>query len=291
MTEPLRLMAILAHPDDESLGFGGALVRYSSEGVEVSVVMATRGQRGWTGDPDAYPGPDELGRIREGELREALAALGVTRLAFLDEMDGELDKTPITAMLERLTAEIRLVRPQVIITFGPDGAYGHPDHIAISNLTTSAVLAAADSTFTTTLGLDPFRVSKLYHRLWTAAEMDLFQSVFGRIMLDVDGVERSGLEWPDWAVAARLDTADYWWEVQTAVLSHRSQVPPSSVVAGLGPQELRELWGTQTFARAICTVPVKPGIEDDLFAGVRIEPANESEDPCSQQAGRLPASV
>src|SRR5687768_18053721 len=110
MTEPLRLMAILAHPDDESLGFGGALVRYSSEGVEVSVVMATRGQRGWTGDPDAYPGPDELGRIREGELREALAALGVTRLAFLDEMDGELDKTPITAMLERLTAEIRLVR-------------------------------------------------------------------------------------------------------------------------------------------------------------------------------------
>jgi LmbE family N-acetylglucosaminyl deacetylase len=292
MTEQLRLMAILAHPDDESLGFGGTLARYAAEGVEVSMVMATRGQRGWPGDPAAYPGPDELGRIREGELRAAIAALGVSRVAFLDEMDGELDKAATPAMLERLTAEIRFVRPQVIVTFGPDGAYGHPDHIAISSLTTSAVLAAADSTFTTTHGVEPFRVSKLYHRIWTAAEMSLFQSLFGQIGITIDGAKRGAFEWPEWAVAARLDTADYWWEVQTAALSHRSQIPAGSPLTGLSPQDLRVLWGTQTFARALCMVPVEPGLEDDLFVGVRIRPAEVVEDdPCGQQAGRLPASV
>src|SRR5437870_6668772 len=70
-TTPLRLMAILAHPDDESLGNGGTLARYAAEGVEVTLITATRGQRGWFGDPKDNPGLDGLGKIREAELRAA----------------------------------------------------------------------------------------------------------------------------------------------------------------------------------------------------------------------------
>src|SRR5688572_27240975 len=140
MNEPRRLMAVLAHPDDESLGFGGTLAKYAAEGVEVSLVLATRGERGWHGDPNADPGPVELGRIRECELRAAASVLDVREIVFLDELDGQLDRADMTKVAGRLVGEIRRIRPDVVVTFGPDGAYGHPDHIAISRLTTSAIV-------------------------------------------------------------------------------------------------------------------------------------------------------
>src|SRR5215475_4415058 len=94
----LRLMAVLAHPDDESLGTGGTLAKYAAEGVETSLVTATRGERGrFHGHPtDApeHPGFQELGRIREKELRGAVAALGIRDLALLDYEDQQLDRAP-----------------------------------------------------------------------------------------------------------------------------------------------------------------------------------------------------
>ena len=92
---PLRLMAILAHPDDESLGVGGTLAKYASEGVEVSLVTATRGQSGrYHGhrEPGKHPGAEQLGQIRESELRAAAAVLGVQRLTLLDYHDQALDR-------------------------------------------------------------------------------------------------------------------------------------------------------------------------------------------------------
>src|SRR5262245_54004629 len=129
---PRTLMGVLAHPDDEALGFGGTFAKYAAEGVETVLVTATRGERGWTGDPLAYPGAWELGRIRERELNRAAAALGIGRVTLLDEMDGELDRCDSALVVARIAAEIRRSRPDVVVTFGPDGAYGHPDHIAIS---------------------------------------------------------------------------------------------------------------------------------------------------------------
>src|SRR6266571_4968059 len=92
MLPPLKLMCILAHPDDESLALGGTLAQYASQGIETSLVVATRGERGWFGHPDEYPGEEALGRIRENELRDASRALGVSHLTFLDYLDGELDR-------------------------------------------------------------------------------------------------------------------------------------------------------------------------------------------------------
>ncbi len=145
---PLRLMAILAHPDDESLGVGGTLAKYAAEGVQTFLVTATRGQQGrFRGhrEPPEHPGAERLGEIRERELRAAAAVLGVTDVAVLDYQDKALDRVDAREAVEAIAAHIRRVQPQVVVTFGPDGAYGHPDHIAISQFTTAAIVASAAS--------------------------------------------------------------------------------------------------------------------------------------------------
>ena len=269
MNESLRLMAILAHPDDESLGLGGTLARYAAEGIHVALVTATRGERGWRGEPDADPGLTAVGQIREAELRSAATALGIDRLTFLDQIDGELAQAESGPVLARIVAEIRAFRPQVVVTFGPDGAYGHPDHIAISQLATSAVVLAADPEFRVIGDSEPVRVQKLYYRIWTESEQPPFTSVFGDVGMDIDGARRDWVAWPEWAVSARLDTADYWCEAQSAVRSHQSQVGMVPGLWDLSPIVLRELWGTQQFYRVMSTVPVTGTIEDDLFTGLR----------------------
>src|SRR5436190_11869053 len=113
----LRLMAIFAHPDDESMAVGGTLARYAAEGVEVSLVTATRGERGWFG-PGAHPGFDVLGQRRESELRSAAKVLGIKRVDFLNYLDGDLDQAPPAQIIAKLVAHIRRTKPQVVVTFG-----------------------------------------------------------------------------------------------------------------------------------------------------------------------------
>src|SRR5438105_4335265 len=133
--QALRLMAVLAHPDDESLGVGGTLAKYAAEGVEVSLVTATRGDGGRycghrPGDPQ-HPGRDALGSIREAELRAAASVLGVHEVTLLDYRDQHLDEADPHQAVAALVRHLRRIRPDVVLTFGADGAYGHPDHIAI----------------------------------------------------------------------------------------------------------------------------------------------------------------
>jgi len=269
MDERPRLMGVLAHPDDESLGLGGTFAMYAAAGVETSLVMATRGERGWTGDAIPYPGPWALGRTREAELRAAARALSIRDLVFLNEMDGELNGADPSAVIARMVAEIRRVRPNVVVTFGPDGVYGHPDHVAISQLTTAAVVCAADPEFEDTADRRPHRVDKLYYRIWTAAERDAYQAVFGDVGIDVEGSRREWVAWPDWLVTTRLDTADHWSEVWEAVSCHRSQLGSGDAFARMSALDHRRLWGTQQFYRAMSMVAGGSGVEDDLFAGLR----------------------
>ncbi|HUS13756.1 MAG TPA: PIG-L family deacetylase, partial [Chloroflexia bacterium] len=138
MSEELRLMCMLAHPDDETLGMGGPLARYAAEGVGTYVVTATRGEHGWPDAAQPYPGPVELGRMREAELHDAAAVLGIREVQLLDYEDGQLAMADPAPAVASLVAHVRRVRPQVVTTFAPDGAYGHPDHIAISQLALTA---------------------------------------------------------------------------------------------------------------------------------------------------------
>ena len=273
----LRLMCVLAHPDDESLGVGGTLARYAAEGVATTVVVATRGERGWPGDPAAYPGPRSLGEIREAELRAAARCLGIGSVEFLGYHDGELDRADPAEAVARIVAAIRRVQPHVVVTFGPDGAYGHPDHIAVSQLTTAAVVRAVDPAYEGCPEREPHRVGKLYYRVWTTAENDRFRAAFGETDFDVDGVARGAVEWPEWAITTRIDAASHWRAVRDAVACHRSQFPDchppaDSTPAAVGritDEQHQLLWGSESFYRAYSTVNGGRRLEQDLFAGLR----------------------
>ncbi len=125
MADQLKLMCVLAHPDDESLGVGGTLAKYADEGIETYLVAATRGERGWWGEEKDYPGLEGLGKIREDELLCAANTLGLREVNFLDYVDGDLDQANPQDAIGKIVSHLRRVKPQVVVTFPPDGGYGH----------------------------------------------------------------------------------------------------------------------------------------------------------------------
>lgn len=167
-----RLLGIFAHPDDEGT-MSGAIIKYSTQGVETGLVCATHGEVGEIADP-ALATPENLGLVREGEMQDAADILGVRNLWFLDYRDSGMAGTPenddprafvhasSAEVVGKLVAIIRQFRPQVMVTFDESGAYGHPDHIAIYKHTTSAFHAAADAVQYPELG-PAHAVSKLYY--------------------------------------------------------------------------------------------------------------------------------
>ena len=267
--EKLKLMCVLAHPDDESLGMGGTLAKYASEGVCTCLVTATRGERGWIGSETDYPGPEALGRLRTAELAAAARILGLQQIIFLGYRDGELAQVEPTKVVEQLVAHLRKLRPDVVITFDPFGAYGHPDHIAISQLTTAAVITAADPNYGHIEAWSAHRVSKLYYRVVTRTEAIAYQVALGELAMEVNGVKRHLVTWPDWAVTAKIDTSAYWQQVCQAVACHRSQLLNYKTMQILPDDYYRRLWGSQTYYRIFSLVNGSDQVENDLFTGLR----------------------
>ena len=243
MTKKLRLMCVFAHPDDESLGNGGVLAKYAAEGIETYLVTATRGERGWFGSQEEYPGLKALGKIREAELYAAAEVLGLRRVDFLDYIDGDLDQAPPQEAIAKIVGHLRRVKPQVVLTFGPDGSYGHPDHIAISQFTTAATVRAADPTFVDAELLAPHCVSKLYYMAVTRELLEVYQSVFGDLVMHVDGIERRGIGWPEWAVTTSINAQAYLSTVRRAVRCHDSQLTAYSLFEDVGEEQQHVLWG------------------------------------------------
>jgi LmbE family N-acetylglucosaminyl deacetylase len=268
---PLRLLAVLAHPDDESLGCGGVLAKYAAEGVETYLVTATRGERGRVGEE--RPGPAIVGPLREAELRRAAGVLGIRELHFLDYLDAELDRAPHAEAVAKIAAHLRRLRPQVVVTFASDGAYGHPDHIAISQLTGAAIVAAADADHRPPAGIElpaeTHSVAKLYWFCSTPRAWDAYQYAFKHLVAKVDGVERHANAWPEWSISASVDTRAEWETVWRAVQCHASQVSGYERLANLPPHLHEALWGTQTFYRVFSLVNGGRQLETDLFAGLR----------------------
>lgn len=271
MTTALRLMVIAAHPDDETMGFGGVLARYASEGVETSLVVATRGDRGKyrghaVGSPE-HPGRERLAQMREQELRGACAVLGIRDLSILDYDDQQLDAAEVRPAIAAIVRHIRRVRPHVVLTFAPDGGYGHPDHIAVSQWATAAIVAAADAQFgdagTSQLGA-AHTVQKLYFLAWDEETWAAYRAVFKKLVSTVDGVERQATAWPAWTLTTTIDTRAWASTVREAVGCHQSQMAP---LQALKPKELDALLTTQSFYRAFSLVNGGRHRESDLFAG------------------------
>ena len=114
------------------MGFGGTLAKYSAEGVETYLVCGTRGERGWSGPVDQNPGLVKLGQLRTDELLRAGEKLGSREVNFLDYIDGDFDKAYPGEAIGKVVAHIRRIKPQIVVTFPPNGGYGHPNHIASS---------------------------------------------------------------------------------------------------------------------------------------------------------------
>lgn len=267
--KPLRLMCVLAHPDDESLATGGILAKYAASGVQTHLVMATRGERGWFGPAANYPGPQALGRLRQAELRAAADVLGLHEVVFLDYQDGQLDQADPAEVIAKIVSQLRRVQPDVVVTFDPNGMYGHPDHIAISQLTTTAVMVAADTGFPGLTADAPHRVAKLYYRAFDRAEQVAYEATFGRLVMPVDRVERRFTIWPEWAITSRIDTSAYTEQVFQAVQCHRSQLLEYQKLRALPAAFKARLWSSQSYYRALSRVNGGRDIEHDLFAGLR----------------------
>lgn len=260
-------MCVVAHPDDESFGIGGTLAKYAAEGVETSILMATRGERGRYGLAAESPGPEVVGAARTKELLAAAALLGVAQVHFLNYLDAELDQAPPGEIIPAIARHIREAQPQVIITFGPEGGYGHPDHIAISQFTTAAIVRAADPAFISP-GLAPHSVQKLYFIAWPPSKWAVFETVFKKLVSTVDGVQRVATASPDWQVTTRLDTAAHWPTAWAAILCHKTQVAVYGNLEKLTPAQHRILWGQQEYYRAFSLVNGGRKPETDLFDGI-----------------------
>ena len=253
-------MCVLAHPDDESLGTGGTLAKYAAEGVETYVLTATRGERGRFLEGVERPAPEVVGATREAELHAAVKELGVRETTLLGFPDGGLDAVDPAQVQNVIAGHLRRVRPHVVITFGPEGAYGHPDHIAISQFTTSAIVRAANS---------DYAVSKLYYIAWSEATWAAYQAALKKLTTMVDGVERQVIPTPEWEVTTRLDTSSVWPSVWRAVQCHRTQMSIFKNLGTLPPEHHRSLWGVNEYYRAFSLVNGGRRRESDLFEGLR----------------------
>jgi LmbE family N-acetylglucosaminyl deacetylase len=248
---------------------GSTLARYAAEGVDVRLVCATRGERGWIASEGPNPGLQALGRIREAELRCAAENLGIREVSFLDYLDGEVDQADPREIIGQLVAYLRRIQPQVVVTFAPDGVYGHPDHIALSQFTTAALLCAADRDFVDANAQPSHRVLKFYYMVDSLEVVKAVQETLGGITIDVDGVTRQHVGWEDWQITTRVDTREYVAETQKAMFCHKSQLPGYRALAELPLDELTRTFGMGYFYRAFSLVNGGRRVETDLFEGLR----------------------
>ena len=281
-----RLLAVMAHPDDETFGCGGTLARYSAEGVQVDLICATLGEAGEISDPSLAT-PETLAQVREGELRAACDVLGVKELFLLGYRDSGMAGTSDNdhpealcqasheELVSRIVAVIRQVKPQVIVTFDPSGGYDHPDHVAIHHAAREAYAAASDPTRyrgQLTGSVEAYAPRKLYYFVFPCSIFRAFQEAVKATGDDSDlaKMDPEKVGTPDEEITTVLDVNAYGLEKERAARCHRTQieVEPFSWL----PETLKQRFlSTEHLVRAEPPFPVgQHAPETDLFAGVQL---------------------
>ena len=275
----LGVMGIFAHPDDESFGLAGSLARATMAGHRAAIVCATRGEEGKIADP-ALSTQEQLGQVREGELRAACAAVGVTDVSFLDYHDGRLAQADPDEAITRIVYHLRRFRPDVVVTFEPNGGYGHPDHMAIHRLTLAAIKAAADPERYPELardGLAPHSVRKVYYiatprerlvEIRAEAQAQGHDFIPGG---DAGTIPFEEMGTPMAEITTRITLNDAEFEAKMrSMQAHATQMPADSPWAQATPEQLREFMGGETLVLAPPPISDRayPTPEDDIFAGL-----------------------
>ena len=268
--EPLKLLAVFAHPDDESMGMGGTLAKYSAEGVDTHLVCASRGERGWAGPEEQNPGLSILGKTRTQELENAVKELGMKGLYFLNYIDGDVDQAPYAEAISQIVTHIRRIKPQVVVTFPPDGNYGHPDHIAIGQFASAAIVCAADANYHDAENHPAHRVSKLYYMVDAENFINLIAPFMEDMTFPVDDQVRGEFSWKEWMVTTRIEMAEHCNAAWRAIQCHQSQLPTIGALAEMPEEAAASVLAMQgTFYRAFSLVNGGRKIETDLFQGLR----------------------
>ena len=226
------LMAVIAHPDDESMGTGGLILRHTRNEVMVHVICATRGEQGWGGRP---PGArrEDLAQIRTAEMEAAAAALALGGVELWDYPDGGVDRADHAEITQRIWEAMSTVRPAAVFGWGPEGGYGHPDHIAIGSCTDAAVAAMPE-------GDRP----GLYH-----VAVDARLDEFYRETIALDGMDGRAL--PD-VVASDVDVVvelspdDIQMKLR-AIDCHQSHLEDWRVAIRKHPDLLRQGYGHEPY--------------------------------------------
>ncbi len=282
--EPLCLLTVHAHPDDESSKGASTVARYRSEGVRTVLVCCTGGEEGDILNPDMDRPEvrENLFEVRMAELEEAAAIIGFDEVALLGYRDSGMPGSEANAhpdsfaaaeldeAVGRLAAIIRRTRPQVIITYADDQqGYQHPDHLRVHDITLPAFDLAADPDAYPELGA-PWQPQKLYYSMWSRARIEAMHAAHLRLGLespyDEHWFQRPSL---DHRLTTRVHIGEHYDVREKALLAHRTQVDPRSRFwFGLPTDAARDAHPWDDYILARSSVPTELP-EDDLFAGVR----------------------
>jgi LmbE family N-acetylglucosaminyl deacetylase len=277
MANTLTLMAVHAHPDDESSSTGGVLAKYADAGLRTVVVTCTNGEFGDTpsGIKPGQDGHDEqaVAEIRLAELREACKHLAVTDLELLGYHDSGMPdweykdrpdafcNVPQTEVADRIGGLIERFRPQVVITYDDEGMYQHPDHLHASRCAQAAVAATGipDKLYLTAMRGSDWR--KLWDALREAGEEvpDFSNRFDDRMRRQVEEAERR--------ITTNVDIRSVLDRKRAALQSHTSQIR-ESWFSKIPPELGEQVFGRESFIRAMDRTGT-PVPEDDLFAGLR----------------------
>ncbi|MGD0219067.1 MAG: PIG-L family deacetylase [Acidimicrobiales bacterium] len=287
MPDRLCLLAIHAHPDDEASKGAGTIARYRDEGVHTVLVTATGGEEGEILNPslDTPEVRADLVAIRRRELAAAAAVIGYDEVVLLGYRDSGMPDTPANAdprclaqaplaeAVGRLVAEIRRVRPQVVVTY-PDeqSRYRHPDHLRVHEISVAAFGAAGDPEAFPLAGR-AWQPLKLYYTVWSLEQTMRRHEKFLELGIESPYAEWFEDGWPnrvsEIAPTARIDVGEYYDARRSGLLAHATQIDPSSPFwFGLPEAVDRALYAADAYVCARNLVgPI--GEEDDLFAGIR----------------------
>jgi LmbE family N-acetylglucosaminyl deacetylase len=275
-------MAVYAHPDDEQ-GISGTFARYARQGVNTSLICATRGEVGEIA-PGVDATPETLGEVREAEMRCAAAKIGLRHLYLLDFRDSGMVGTPenddtrclhqahLLDVAEQVTKIVRAQKPQVMITFDAWGGYGHPDHIMMHKAALLAFFVAGDRrAFPEHLekGLAPWTPLKLYFNVWPRSRFSAY----------IEHLKAQGKELPEWmatfgqralpdeVITSRIDVASFAKLKLESLQCHASQLGPDTVFRQIPESLWLEMATRETFMLAESRTG-RASNETDLFEGI-----------------------
>ena len=269
------LLAIFAHPDDETFGLGGTMARAAANGAPVTMICATRGEVGEI-SPGTGATPDTLGRFREEELRVAMGMLGVTDVRMMGFRDSGMQGTPENdderalikahpdAVIHMLVRAIRELRPAVVATWDESGGYGHPDHIAVHHHATAAFHAAGDPSKFPTAG-EPWQPQRLFYTAIPIQEFTRLMEEMREANIDVPSVAEDDdamAELPRVEPNCIVDVSDLVALKERAMLAHGTQISDMDPFMRMPEEKRRRFFGREYFYQAHPPLPAGTMLED-----------------------------